>query len=55
MKDRLITTVNYVRNHKKILAYATVTTLVAVQQARHIGGLNKFLCEKNIFNEYYQI
>lgn len=44
---------NYIRAHKKILTFATLTTLAAVLQARHIAGLNQYLDDNDLFEPYY--
>jgi hypothetical protein len=53
MKNALITTKNFVLKHKEALIVGTALSAVVVLQNRGIQSLNKFLEEKDLFNEYY--
>ena len=44
---------DYVKDHKKILAVTSLAGMLVILQARHISGLNEFLDEKGLSDEYY--
>lgn len=53
MKKAFNSTKNFVRRNKRTLIVGATLTTVILLQNSGIKSLNKFLTEKNLFDEYY--
>ena len=57
MKEKFASAKKYVDDHKTaiLVSALSITTMTVLLQASGIRGLNKFLDEKNLSDEYYCI